>query len=252
MQKSISVIGALLTVLGLTSCSYNPFISNNHTTGSPVGAIAGVAIGAGGAAALGAPKPVIALAGIGGGMVGYYVTTLRYDSGGIMQAGGKVYQVGDYVGIYIPSDQLFESNSADFLPQAAPILDSVVAVLERYPDNNIMISGNTSGFARPRWEQRLSERRAQKVSAYLWNAGINQFKEPGNDLRKLNYVGYGDYFRIAQDDTNDGIRENSRVQITSYPSSRDLRRFKGEVDNQNVGSMRDSTVPANLCEGKGC
>lgn len=182
----------IFSLTSLTSCSYNPFTANSYQTGDPIGAVAGAAVGVGAMAALHAPKPLLIAAGIGGGALGYYMTTLRYDSGGVMQGGGQVYKVGQFVGIYIPSDKLFEPNTDEFLPQAGPILDSAAIVLQRYPDNNILISGNTSGFARPRWEQKLSERRAQKVSAYLWNAGVNSFKEPGYDLRKLNYVGYGE------------------------------------------------------------
>ena len=106
MRKDIKFFFTL-TAFILTGCSYNPFISNNHTTGSPTGAIVGAAAGAGGVALLGGPKPLIALAGIGGGALGYYMTTLRYEAGGVMQSGGQVYKVGDFVGIYIPSDQLF-------------------------------------------------------------------------------------------------------------------------------------------------
>ncbi|WP_172622680.1 OmpA family protein [Aquicella siphonis] len=252
MKRTAKTIAALILSLPLlASCSYNPFIPDNHTTGSPVGAAIGAGIGAGGVAALGGTKPYIGLAGLAGGAIGYYVTTLRYDSGGIMQAGGKVYKIGDFVGIYIPTDRLFEPNTAEFLPQSKPILDSVATVLMRTPKNNIIISGNTSGFYRSRWEQKLSEKRAQKISAYLWNSGINDFKTPGSDLRKLSYVGYGDYFPIANKITNDGIRENSRIQITSYPSDCDLHLDKRHVAVYNVGGIATDgdivKAPASRC-----
>jgi outer membrane protein OmpA-like peptidoglycan-associated protein len=230
------IISALLVPL-LASCSFNPFIPNNQETGSPLGAAVGAGVGAGGVAALGGSKTMMGIAGLAGGAVGYYVTTLRYDSGGILQAGGKVYHVGDTVGIYIPSDQLFEPNTDEFLPQSKPILDSATEVLRRYPGNNIMISGNTSGFGRPKREQALSERRAQKVAAYLWHSGINNFKHPTNDMRKLNYVGYGDYFPLSQTLTNQGIRENSRIQITSYTDDCDLQLDKRKVAVHNIGGV---------------
>lgn len=226
-----------LSLFFLTGCSYNPFISNNHTTGSPASTLVGAGVGAGGIALLGGSKPLIVLGGLGGGAVGYYVSTLRYDSGGIIQAGGQVYQVGDVVGIYIPSDKLFEPNTAEFLPQAGPILDSTATVLKRFPDNNIIISGNTSGFYRSKREQILSEKRAQRVSAYLWNKGINQFNKDSIETdRQLNYVGYGDYFPIAANLTNEGIRANSRIQITSYPSDCDLGLDKRQVAVRNMGA----------------
>lgn len=231
------VISAL--IFFLTACSYNPFISNNHTTGNPAAGAVG-AIAAGGIMAhFGASKPIIAISAITGGMFGYYVSTLRHDAGAIIYAGGKVYKIGDYVGIYLPSDSLFEPNTAELLPQARVILKSVEEVLERYPTNNIIISGNTSGFYHTRWEQRLSEKRAQVVSAYLWDNGINNFRPQAIDTRKLNYVGYGDYFPIANVYTNEGIRDNSRIQITSYPSDCDLRLGKINQPIYNVAAVND-------------
>lgn len=238
MKREARVTGALiLSLLFLSGCTFNPFTTNNHTTGSPAGAVVGAGAGAGGVALLGGSKTLMVLAGLGGGAVGYYVTTLRYESGGIIQSGGQVYQVGEFIGIYIPTDKLFEPNTADFIPQAVPILESTVTVLKRNPNNNIIISGNTSGFYRSRWELSLSEKRAQKVASYLWNAGINQFKDQSIETRKLNYVGYGDYLPIANDYTNEGIRQNSRIQITSYPSNCDLGLDKRQVAVYNVGAV---------------
>lgn len=238
MKRKVTLLcSVILTLPLLASCSYNPFIADNHETGSPIGAAIGAGVGTGGVAALGGTKLAMAVGGLAGGATGYYVTSLRYDSGDIIQSGGKVYTIGDMVGIYIPSDKLFEPNTDEFLPQAHDILESAATVLKRYPKNNIMISGNTSGFYRPRWEKNLSERRAQKVSAFLWNAGINDFKYPGIDLRKLNYVGYGDYFPLSQTLTNNGIRENSRIQITSYPSDCDLKLDQKHVAVHNIGDM---------------
>ena len=238
MQKEAKVALLAFSLCFLMSCSFNPFSQNNHTTGSPLGAVVGGTVGAGSVAVLGGPKPIIALGGIGGGAIGYYATTLRYDAGGVMHSGGQVYKIGDYVGIDIPTDQLFEPNTADFLPKAEPTLDSAAMVLKRYPKNNIIVSGNTSGFSRSRWERKLSEERAKKVAAYLWNAGINNFKgTTSTDLRKLNYVGYGNYFPIANDYTNDGIRANSRIQITSYPGNCDLGLDEKTLTMQNIGAL---------------
>ncbi|RDI44595.1 OmpA family protein [Aquicella lusitana] len=240
MKREANVLRLVLMLFFLSGCSYNPFISNNHTTGSPVGAAAGAGVGAGSIAVLGGSKTLMTVGGLGGGALGYYMTTLRYDAGGVIQSGGQVYKVGDFVGINIPSDKLFEPNSAEFLPQAGPILDSAATVLQRYPNNNIIISGNTSGFSRPRWERRLSEARARKVASYLWNAGINNFKGAETDLRTLNYVGYGNYFPIANTYTNDSIRKNSRIQITSFPTYCDLHLDRRHLAMRNMGALDDT------------
>ncbi len=251
-RKMINAIIALTLLLVLSACTYNPFVRDNQTTGSPTGTAIGAAAGTGGMAILGAPKPLLVLGGIGGGMLGYYLTTLRHDASAIIKANGQVYQVGDFVGIYIPTDRLFEPNTDDFIPDAKPILDSAVTVLQRYPNNNIIISGNTSGFYRAKWEVRLSEKRAQKVASYFWNAGIvnDGFREESMELNdtKYQYVGYGDYFPIAQTYTNEGIRQNSRIQIVSYPTTCHLRRYKAE----NTGSLDDNTPKVRCCSAGGC
>lgn len=254
MKTEAKSLAILFCTSLLASCAYNPFSGNNHTTGSPSAAVIGAAAGAGGVALLNGPKALIAATGIGGGMLGYYVTTLQHDAGAITRAGGKVYQQGEFLGIYIPTDVLFEPNTADLLPQASPILDSVATVLARTPQNNILISGNTSGFYRSKWEQRLSEKRAQKISAYLWKAGINQFDDTKGGMRKLNYVGYGDYFPIANHYTNEGIRQNSRIQITSYPTKAQLGLCKRQVAFNNMGALNnDGDINnASKCGEQGC
>ena len=180
--------------ISLTACNYNPFLANNHTTGNPGIALLGAGAGVGTVALLGGTKPIMVLAGITGGAAGYYLTSLRNAASGIYQAGGQVYKVGNYVGVYIPTDNLFEPNTAEFVSGYRNTLDSIAAVLQHFPNNNILISGNTSGFAHSRWEMKLSLARARQVALYLWDAGVNHFKNPGIDTRKLDYVGYGDYF----------------------------------------------------------
>lgn len=241
--KSAISVSLIFTVFLLTGCN------TNHPTGSATSTLLGAGAGAGSVALLGGSKPLMVAAGLGGGAIGYYVSTLRYDSGGVIQSGGKVYRVGDMLGIYIPGDQLFEPNTDEFTPQASSILDSAADVLKRYPDNNIIISGNTTDFGTRKWEQHLSERRAQKVSSYLWNAGINQFKGQSIETRKLTYVGHGDMFPVASTLTNHGIRENNRIQITSYPSYTDKCKDRKRMVMRNVGGTDDYISG---CEGNKC
>jgi outer membrane protein OmpA-like peptidoglycan-associated protein len=212
----------------ITSCTFNPFTTDNKLTGlkspeAPLAIAGGAAAGGTLAWLFGGSKTVIGASALGGGLVGYYVSTLRFASGGIMKSGGQVFALGDSVSVEIPTDRLFDVNSADFLDDAAPILDSAVNVLKRYPDNNIMISGSTSGFGSTKFQLKLSEARARQVSAYLWAHGVSQFKQFSTKTRQLIYTGYGDFFPIANDIHNDSNRKNSRIQITAYPSKSQLK-----------------------------
>lgn len=250
MERKIHIIAVLSLLLALAGCTFNPFSNNNNLTGSAVGAGAGAAGGALSMSLLGAPRGYIIGMGAAGAGLGYYVTTLRFASGGVLHVGGVVYAVGDKVGIEIPTDNLFEVNTSDFLPQAPMILDSAVAVLKRFPNDNILVSGSTSGFGTQRNEQRMSEDRARKVAGYLWVNGINNFKENSiSATRKLAYVGFGDFFPIANNLHNKSLRQNSRIQITGYPSKSDLKLTKrakvfnniGDIDEPMRRSGRDMT-----------
>lgn len=236
-------------LLSLCGCSFNPFSSNNEMTGKPMPAFAGAGIGAGTAALLGGSKYTVALAGLGGAALGYYLSTLNYASGGINQVNGQVYTQGDYLTIEFPTDKIFEDNSAELLPAAGPALQSVVDVLSRYPNSNIMVSASTSGFGTRRYELQLSERRARVVTTYLWAHGINAFKgndfDPSAPTRKLIYVGYGDLVPIANNIKAASIRSNSRVQITAYPSKYQLELCDGQKVFANIGGLKEPPISSN-------
>ena len=166
----------------------------------------------------------------------------RFDAGGVIEAGGQVYNVGDYTTIEIPSDTLFDVNSADFLPGAFAILDSAVVVFKRSPSFNIVISGNMSGFGTSRFEHQLSEDRAHQVASFFWTKGVVGSKESSVTSRKLTYVGYGNYFPIANTYSNRGIRENSRIQITVYPSKDQPVLDKKQRDFNNIGSLNEAEL----------
>lgn len=225
--------------LALAACTVNPFSGENHLTGSAGATAAGAGIGAGTAALLGASKSVIALSGLGGAVLGYYLTTVEAAAGGIHYIGGQVFVLGDYATIELPTDHIFEENSADLLPEAGHALASTVQVLQHFPNSNILVSGNMSGFGTARFEHKLSEARAQKVAAYLWMHGVSSFKVIDSTLptRKLTYVGYGNYFPIANTIRNASIRQNSRIQITAYPSKNDLDLPKNQKFFANIGGL---------------
>jgi hypothetical protein len=160
---------------------------------------------------------------------------LRFAAAGIYQNGGQVYTLGDYVTIEIPTDNIFEVNTTELLPEAEPVLKSAVNVLKRYNCQNILVSGNTSGFGTTKYERRISEGRAKEIAAFLWSEGINNFQDRSLNLRKLTYVGYGNYAPIASHLYNKGIRANSRIQITAYPTQDQLMITEKAMAFNNMG-----------------
>lgn len=243
---NILLLSALLTLSGCMPISeYDNTSVGTGISGAAIGAVA-----AGGTAAvLGAPKPVIGFFGLTGAGIGYYLTTLRFASRGIIQAGGKVYTEGDFIIIEVPTDHLFDTNTAEFLPGTEPVLDSIVSALKRYPCNNIIISASTSGFGTQRFQQKLSESRASQVASYLWLRGIGaESKIKDTEIikgRTLMYVGYGDLLPIANDLHLESIRSNSRIQIVGYLGYQELHwnQYRKHYKHfQSIGSMSDSST----------
>jgi len=110
---------------------------------------------------------------------------------------------------------LFDSGKAQLRPEAYPILDKVVKVLnEELPRQPIGIEGHTdnepirkSGW-KDNWE--LSLARSRAVLTYL-------VKERGVDPARVSASGYGEYRPIASNDTSAGRRANRRVEIVVLP-----------------------------------
>ena len=229
--------------LALPGCSYNPFSTDNHLTGKPVGAAIGGTAGAGTAALAGASRSMVAVAGLGGAALGYYLTTIDFISGGIKQAGGDVLTQGDCITISLPTWRLFETGSTTFLPAAGPALDSTAQILTDFPDDDILISGNSSGYGMSKAEKRLTRRQASKIAGSLWAHGLSAFKQDGMTRRHLIIMGNGARFPIANTITAKGISENSRIQISACPSTADFGPGIENVRDANVGGFDEIPVP---------
>jgi hypothetical protein len=224
---------ALISLLALTSCVAPSDVS--PTTGNLLGPLVGGA--AGGVVAAAASKSLVMPGIAGGAALGYYLTTLRGDAAGIMRAGGQVYVLGQFASIEIPADNLFESNTSEFLPGTENILASIVSILKRFPNNNIVISGNTSGFNTHKLEHKLSEDRAREVAAFCWMHGVISFGEHSSKIdRELVYTGSGSYSPISRDYPVAALRSNSRIQITSFPTRVSLHLDKTHKTFNNIGA----------------
>ena len=155
-----------------------------------------------------------------------------------MQA-GSIFTVGDYATVEIPTDKLFDTNTSDLYLKRTLFLPAI-EVLKRYPDNNIAISGNTSGLDQSAMKNNFPKH-ARQVTL-LWANGINSFTKNGMTMRKLIYTGYGDYFPIANNIHNSGIRANSRIQITAIPTKAQLSLDSRHKIFCNIGDSSECCV----------
>jgi OOP family OmpA-OmpF porin len=113
----------------------------------------------------------------------------------------------DSRGCWVIQGLNFATNSAEIEPAAAARLTAeVVPVLQKNPDVRIEIDGHTDSRGNDAYNQKLSERRAESVRAYL--------AAHGNEGSRLTARGFGETRPIAPNDTPENLRKNRRTELT--------------------------------------
>ncbi|WP_424933707.1 OmpA family protein [Amaricoccus macauensis] len=99
----------------------------------------------------------------------------------------------------------FAFSSADLQPSSYPLLDSVVDIVSRCPDLQVLVAGHTDSDGDATYNQILSERRAQSVVNYLVDEGISR--------RQLIATGYGEERPVVANDTAANKGRNRRIEF---------------------------------------
>ena len=99
----------------------------------------------------------------------------------------------------------FALNSAEITRQSAAILDEVAGLLKQR-GGNIEVAGHTCSLGSDAYNQRLSERRAASVKAYL-------VKHGGIPASTISTRGYGESMPKYDNSTDEGRRMNRRAEI---------------------------------------
>jgi outer membrane protein OmpA-like peptidoglycan-associated protein len=102
----------------------------------------------------------------------------------------------------------FYADSNKMLPGELEKLERIAAILNRYPERDIVISGHTALAKGTREEHlELSQERAKAVADYLLENKVRT-------ADRLVIRGYGADKPIADNRTEEGMRKNRRVEIT--------------------------------------
>lgn len=110
-------------------------------------------------------------------------------------------------GLFSTSDIEFDVNKADLKPESKELLDRIGTVLSDWTEAEIEIGGHTDSSGSESFNRKLSEDRAKSVREYL----LKNF--PKLDPTFLHSEGYGESRPIASNDTEEGKRENRRVDF---------------------------------------
>lgn len=118
-------------------------------------------------------------------------------------ANAEVDAVGCAKKISIQLRVLFDTNSSNIKPETMADIDELAAFMTRYPQTNVVIEGHTSSDGADKYNQWLSERRAQSVAMAVVAKGIA--------AERVKAVGYGESRPVASNDTAEGRALNRRV-----------------------------------------
>lgn len=203
---------------------------NRTEKGAAIGTGAGAAVGAGiGKLAnnntlLGAIIGA-AVGGASGALIGRYMDKQAEEIRKDVQ-GAKVERIGEAIKITFDSGILFDVNASELKSVAHDNVTKLAKVLEKYPDTDVLIEGHTDNTGDDKYNQDLSERRAQSVS--------NDLKIQGIKGSRITTVGYGESQPIQSNETAEGRAQNRRVDI-AIMADKKLKKAakKGDIEVAN-------------------
>jgi outer membrane protein OmpA-like peptidoglycan-associated protein len=108
--------------------------------------------------------------------------------------------------IKITEEVKFKTDSAEILPESDEVLTGVRDTINAHPEiRKVRVEGHTDSTGDPGYNKELSQRRADAVSAWLVQHGV--------DRGRLHSVGIGQDRPIDTNATEEGRRNNRRVEF---------------------------------------
>ncbi len=178
--------------------------------GAAAGAVLGRVIGGKGGTAIGAIIGAAA-GGTTGAIIGRRMDKQAEELQRDMQ-NARVERVGEGIKITFDSGILFDTNSATLRSASNTEIQKMAAVLQKYPDTNVLVEGHTDNTGSDAVNQPLSERRAQAVANYTTSQGV--------DASRVTTKGYGASQPVADNTTAEGKQANRRVEIAIFANDK--------------------------------
>ena len=101
----------------------------------------------------------------------------------------------------------FKPDSAELTESEMAKIRKIAAILQAYPDNDLLVSGHTTLAGTENARQQLSEARAESVADFLVGLGVRE-------KNRVFTQGFGARVPIASNQTEEGKAKNRRVEIT--------------------------------------
>lgn len=224
-----SIITLLLAAFLLMNFSCESAKNTNKTqrgaaigvaAGAVLGGVLGNNLGKGGNTAMGA-----VIGGVVGGTVGGVIgNKMDKQARKIDEAipGAEVERVGEGIVLVLGENAVrFQTSKASLTVDAKANLNKLVPVFNEYADTDIKIYGYTDSTGKKEFNQKLSEKRATSVKAYLISKGITD--------SRIEIEGMGINDPIASNETKEGRAQNRRVEFTITANEKMIKDAEKEV-----------------------
>jgi outer membrane protein OmpA-like peptidoglycan-associated protein len=211
MNKAIiQLLSATLLVAASAGCSWN-----NAAKGGAIGAGAGGTAGAvighqSGNTAVGAIIGA-AVGGATGAIIGNEMDKRAAEIRADLE-GARIERIGEGIKITFDSGLLFDFDKSDLRPQAQTNIASLAKILNKYPDTDIVVEGDTDNTGTEDYNVGLSDRRAQSVASYLMGLDVNG--------SRISQIGLGESNPVASNATEAGRQLNRRVEVAIFANDK--------------------------------
>jgi len=210
MRRSLAGVLTLAALMPLAAgCAMN-----KAEKGATIGVVGGAAVGAviGKATGNTVRGAIIgaAVGGIAGGLIGHEMdkqaAELAYD-----MPGATVQRIGEGITVTFPDGLLFGYDSDQLTAEARDNLRKFAASLKKYPNTRTLIVGHTDSDGTAAYNMDLSDRRSYSAANFVCGEGV--------DRARVGTAGRGESEPIATNSSDDGRRQNRRVEIAIFANS---------------------------------
>lgn len=209
-KAAILLLSGALFAAAVIGCSANN-AAKGGAIGAGAGGVAGGVIGhQSGNTAVGAIIGA-AVGGATGAIIGNEMDKRAAEIDADL-AGARIERVGEGIKITFDSGLLFDFDKSDLRPQAKTNIASLSKTLNKYPDTDIVVEGDTDNAGTSDYNVSLSDRRAKAVSNHMVSLGVSG--------SRISDIGLGETNPVASNDTDSGRQQNRRVEVAIFANDK--------------------------------
>jgi outer membrane protein OmpA-like peptidoglycan-associated protein len=211
LKRTIAVLATSGAVVVLASALGCASWGESQKKGTGIGAAGGGVVGAiighkTGSTARGAIIGAV-VGGTAGALIGRRMDGQAAELARELE-NAEVSRVGEGIAVTFDSGILFSSDSSSLTSEAHSNLRELAQSLRAESRTEVMILGHTDSEGTESYNQALSERRGRSAEDYLVSVGVTP--------SRLVSRGRGETEPIASNETDEGRRQNRRVEIAIY------------------------------------